>query len=212
MINTLFNNKKKPWWKHIRSYYWRNIPHNWRPGHIWYCLKCFLWHRYTTYKPRTLGHTWCDRSELIPHMIFEILSQFIDKECDPGPIDWYGEHGHKIIPGVNYDCYDKDRNHPDCVYALDYMKELRNWFYDIYLKEIDDTCTEWYEFHKEHCVLRSERSTKHTSKSIFDYDSPENKKRDRELMDEAQAKENRLNQKLEDKMIEIIKIRGFMWT
>ena len=49
----------------------------------WYNLKCRFWHKYSTVKPRTLSHTWVDRDMLMYHCMFEILSQFIEKELKP---------------------------------------------------------------------------------------------------------------------------------
>ena len=211
---TSYKFENESWWEKIQSYYWQTLPYNWRPGQIWYRLKCFCWHRYTTYKPRTLGHTWCDRTELLPHMIFEILARFLDKECSPGHIEWYGEHGHKVIPGVNYNAYtEEDRNHPDSVYVLDYMKELRSWFYDTYLNNYDDYLDEWYEFHKRHCIIEMvDSDTKHCKKMDFQYDTPENKEKDSELLQRSNDREVWWNQQLEEKMTEVIKLRAFMWT
>ncbi len=163
-----------------------------------------------------MDHTWCDRDTVLPHMIFEILAKFIDNECSPGHVVWYGEHGHKIIPGVNYNCYkDEDINHPDAVYVLDYMKDLRCWFYDTYIKEIDITHDEWYDFHSKHCTVKFESIKKESgnwSKMNFIYDSPENEKQDKELLHAGEEKEKELIQELENKMIEVIKIRDHMWT
>jgi hypothetical protein len=121
----------------IRYAYWKIIPHDWRPGQIWYRLKCWAWHRYTTMKPRYLKHTWCDRCELLPHMMFEILDQFITDECSPGIVAWYGEEGHKIT--VN----GQEK------YVLDEMKDLVAWWHTVWNKEwneVNDIL--WAEAHK----------------------------------------------------------------
>lgn len=121
----------------IKYAYWNIIPYDWRPGQIWYRLKCFLWHRYTTVKPRYLHHTWCDRCEIMPHMMFEILAQFIEDECSPGYVQWYGEQGHKIT--VN----GQEK------YVLDEMKDLVAWWDDVWngeWEEVNDIL--WAEAHK----------------------------------------------------------------
>lgn len=65
----------------IKHTYWAIIPYDWRPHSIWYRLKCFVWHRYTTVHPRTLPwHTWTDRDSLLTHSIMEILSRYIEEE------------------------------------------------------------------------------------------------------------------------------------
>ena len=84
-------------WDKIKYYYWKKVDHNWRPGQLYYRAKCFLFKRYSTVKSRYLPHTWTDRSELLLYTSFEILSQFIEKECNPGIVDWYYEGGHKIL-------------------------------------------------------------------------------------------------------------------
>ena len=92
-------------------------PYRWRPRELWYRFKCRVWHRYTTVKPRTLPwHTWTDRSTLLPHCMFEILTQFIEGECSPGIIDWEGS-GH-MIPGP-------DGNE---VNVRTVMRELYDWW------------------------------------------------------------------------------------
>lgn len=121
----------------VKCAYWKIIPYDWRPGQIWYRLKCFLWHRYTTVKPRYLQHTWCDRCEIMPHMMFEILAQFIEDECSPGHVLWYGESGHKII--VN----GQEK------YVMDEMKDLVFWWDTIWngeWEEVNDIL--WNEAHK----------------------------------------------------------------
>ncbi len=121
----------------IRYAYWKIIPHDWRPGQIWYRFKCFFWHRHTTVKPRYLHHTWCDRCELLPHMMFEILGQFIKDECSPGYVQWYGEDGHKIT--VN----GQEK------YVLDEMKDLVAWWNDGWNGEWEEVnAIVWAEAHK----------------------------------------------------------------
>jgi len=70
----------RTWGEVMRRVYHRIIPHDWRPSEIWYRLKCWGWKRYTTVKPRSLDHRWCDRSQLLPLTMFEILAQFVEKE------------------------------------------------------------------------------------------------------------------------------------
>jgi len=89
--------KKRSLWTAVKYAYWHVVPYNWRPSQMWYRLKCFCWHRYTTIHPTTLPwHTWTDRSELLPHMMFQILTSFVDEECSPGWVDWEGS-GHTIV-------------------------------------------------------------------------------------------------------------------
>lgn len=104
----------------LRNWYWRIWPYDWRPGQIWYRLKCWAWYRYTTIKSRYLDHTWHDRRNIVPHTMFEILSQFIEQECSPGHVEWYGEYGHKIT--VN----------GEEKYVRDEMQDLYDWWHQVW--------------------------------------------------------------------------------
>lgn len=92
--------KRSRWSKfceEVRHAYWKIVPYGWRPSSIWYAFTCLVWYKYNVIKPRYVGRThWIDRCELLPHAMFEILSQFIEKECSPGHIDW-GSTGHVIV-------------------------------------------------------------------------------------------------------------------
>lgn len=97
----------------VESAYWRLVPYEWRPAQLWYQFKCWLWIRHSTMKPRSLGHTWVDRSELLPHLMFEVLGRFLEEECSPGIVDW--------------DAIDEHRA------AMAEMKELWRWWTEDYL-------------------------------------------------------------------------------
>lgn len=49
----------------------------------WYKFKCWAFHRYSTVKPRGLGHGWVDRDVLMLHVIFEVLSKYVEEEYLP---------------------------------------------------------------------------------------------------------------------------------
>jgi hypothetical protein len=109
------------------------VPYDWRPENIWYSFKCRFWKKYTTIKPRYLSHKWTDRCELMPHMIFEILSQFIEKECCPPEIvDWKAS-GHMVV--VN----GKEVN------IRDEMQYLYDWWHKQYNVEYAQKQNELWE-------------------------------------------------------------------
>lgn len=82
---------------------------------LWYRLKCWAWHRYSTVRPRTLPHTWCDRSHLLPHVMFEVLGRFLEEECgEDGIVDWDSDEQHRT--------------------AMAEMRELWRWWNEEYLK------------------------------------------------------------------------------
>lgn len=80
----------------FKIYY--SIPHAYRPKEVWYKFKCWAWKRYTTVKPRKLDHTWIDRSHLVFHVVFEVLSDFVENELDrqsedhPTPVNLCSEY------------------------------------------------------------------------------------------------------------------------
>lgn len=45
-----------------------------------YFLKCFFWYRYNIIRIRTLPVTWNDRDDVLLHGVFQILTDFIEKE------------------------------------------------------------------------------------------------------------------------------------
>ena len=209
------------WWDCIQARYWLALPYSWRPGQIWYRTKCFVWYRWTTIKPRTLKyHTYCDRCHLMPHMMFEILTAFVEEECSPGIVDWY--HNEKDEEGNSYGCsprivpgemwnYDKI-NDPKSVWVLDEMKELIRWWKEVYLVEKPEECDEngcWKEYH--------EFSEKHKIKSdIFSlpykFDTPENEEKSMELLRGAMKRDEELCIELNQNLIRIVNVINFMWT
>jgi hypothetical protein len=81
------------------------------------------WWKYHNYKivPRYIHCGYQDKVEVLPHMIFEILSLFIEEECSPGYVEWYGKYGHKI----------KGK------FVRDEMQELYDWWNKDYNKKRD---------------------------------------------------------------------------
>lgn len=136
---------KDTWIDKIKHYYWHRWPYDWRPMQAWYRLKCFVWHRYTTVRSRYHGHTWSDKTELVPHAMFELLSRFIEQECSPGHVEWYGEWGHK----VTVDGEEK--------YVRDEMQGLYDWWHTVWngeWREVEDIL--WAEAHKHNPVSEFE--------------------------------------------------------
>lgn len=178
----------------IQEWYWKLVPYDWRPEEIWYKFKCWAWHRYTTVKPRTLKfHTWCDKTALIPHVLFEMLSDFLESECSPSHVDWYGS-GHKVVVS------DTEK------YVIDELWDIYYWWHNIYLPKEELIINPWYDFLCLH--------TKKEDVFSFDpkWDSPENKKIGDKLFKRMNNKEATLNKDLEKYMIRLIKCHKYMWT
>jgi len=187
-------------WEKIKYAYWRHWPYDWRPHQIWYRLKCFLWHRYTTVKPRYLAHTWCDRDTLLAHMMFEILSDFIEKECSPGHVEWYGEHGHKIeVAGEEK-------------YVRDEMQDLYDWWHVVCqteYPEVDDLL--WAEANKH----RPTRNLRQEGEfSVWDPQFPIEE--DKELWNNCVRATSKLEQMrvtdLQRRLHRLINVMPYMWT
>jgi len=176
----------------------------WHPSELWYKFKCWAWRRHSTVKPRTLPHTWCDRRELLAHMMFEILSQFIEGECSPGHTDWYDETwGAKIV--VN----GKEK------FVRDEMQELYDWWHEQYLKRypaLDTAMWDVVHAHDEAHKLSDFTTEDGTCYWQPTFDTPENEARHRDLIskinDLGVAIENALERRLE----RILRIRRHMWT
>ncbi len=189
--------------EYIQDKYWGNWPYDWRPGQLWYGFKCWSWHRYTTIKPKTLPyHTWCDRRELLPHFMFEILTQFVEKECSPGHVDWKASN-HTVV--VN----EQEVN------VRDEMQYLYVWWNTVYIKRGEKTHDEWYEFVNEHSKF-IETPIVHDDEEYYEWgekwDSKENEKIGDKLHDQAQDKLDKLERELQENMHRLVNLRTYLWT
>jgi len=190
----------------IQDSYWTIVPYNWRPGQIWYRIKCFLWHRYSTVKPREFPHTWVDRCELMPHMIFEILSQFIEGECgEDGVVDWYYEGGHKIEV--------KGEVSGKLINVRDEMQDLYDWWHKDYIVNKDHTHDAYHEHFKQHGTRSFEeiQGSDHLGWET-NFDTPEAEAESDRLFQEAMALEKAYEKELNSRLHRIINIIPYMWT
>ncbi len=197
----------------IKYKYWGIVPYNWRPGQMWYRFTCWGWKRYTTVKPRYLTHTWSDRTELLPHMMFEILSDFVENECSPGIVEWYGEFGNKIeVNGKE-------------VYARDEMQELYDWWHEIYRKEYKEVNEMlWAEAHKHSPIDWDEEiepdDEAHevfpNAKVLYEWKQEFKTEEDDEIYTRCLNGLNKLekmqDEELEENMQRLVKLRMYLWT
>ena len=165
---------------------------------MFYKLKCWLWRRYTTIKPRYLDHTWCDRCDLLPEMMFEILSQFIEKECNQNYIRWYGEYGHKI----------KGK------YVMDELLDLYNWWHNYYKKEYPQLCNELWNkasVYEPDTIWEDIPGT-----DLFEYQpkwSDESKKAHyTDILNELSELENKTKEDLNKMLHRLVDIIPYLWT
>jgi len=154
--------------------------HNW-----YYYLKCLLFKRYNVLRIKSLPPTWTDRDTILSHAMFQILSDFVNKECKPNcPVDW--------------DHTEDSKN------ARQKMDELLDWWHNTYLKF---DCMEGYDRTK--ATPDNERFTKsehgeHMVWSCNEYDKG--------FFDEAGRKESRMENDLNSKLKEILELRLYFWT
>lgn len=176
------------------------IPYDYRFGPMWHKVKDFVWNRYSTVKPRTLDHSWCDRRELLLHMSMEILGQFIEKECSPGHVLWYDEEGPKL----------------NGKYVMDEMKDIWKWWTINYQEEYPEATDNIWELiaacspELRHEELDPPRSN--LKQMVFYFETDEQETKYKALT----AKARELEQEFEDQSDEMLQrlaaVRQYMWT
>ena len=207
----------------IKYAYWGAVPHHLRPGRLWYRFKCWIWHRYSTVKPRGLPHTWVDRTNLMPHMIFEILSDFIENECgEDCPVVWYGDESDEWTPHTVEVNGEK-------INVRDEMQDLYDWWHEDYLINKDTFHDEWHAHRELHVY---DIFTRVIDQEILDwvkevdpdadeeeleewgtqYSSPEAEIENNRLFAEAGAKELRFTEELNSRLHRVINIIPYLWT
>ena len=196
--------------------YYSLVPYHLRPGELVYRFKCWAWHRYSTVKPRHLPHTWVDRSHLMPHMMFEILSDFIEKECDEDcHVDWEAS-GHMVeVDGKQ-------------VNVRDEMQDLYDWWHQDYLKNRDNIYDEWHEHREQHVrdvFTRVDQDTADWVKSVDpeadeddleewtnEYSSEEARIENERLFKEAGERETFYIEELNRRLHRLVNVISYMWT
>ena len=162
-----------------------------RLKHLWYRIKCFLWFRYTTIKPRYLDHTYCDVGDLIPHMMFELLSRFIEEDCSPGYRDWYTD-------------YDKIGGK----FKRDILQDLYDWWHSKYNKEYPEALDILY------ARLHTHWPTQLVVDGFFNpqYKTPEDKRAFSMLSAAITLLEDKRDRELETNMQTLLTLRKDLWT
>jgi hypothetical protein len=189
----------------IKYWYWKNIPYQFRPSEMWYTLKCFLWKRYTVIKPRYLPYTWCDRVDVLPHMMFEILSQFIEQECSPGHVDWEGT-GHMVV--VN----------GESVNVRDEMQELYDWWHNVYMKEYEEVNKILWKEAEKHNPIECEDEEEYDEilGKIYIWNQHFKTTEDKELYHKCLKASNKLetiqNKDLLSRMHRVVNLTNYLWT
>lgn len=152
---------------------------------IWYRIKCKLWYRYNVVKVRTLPPTWVDRDTLLVHAMFQILDDFVNKECIGGWVDWDSDEKHRSVRAK--------------------MDELLNWFHNVYLK-FDEF--EGLEFDK---IEWEDRFYPKEEGSNFVQMKPSSEN-DKKCYQVAHQRELQIRKDLNKKLKELIDIKDYLWT
>lgn len=184
----------------------------WHPAKLWYSFKCWSWKRYSTIRSRHLPHTWTDRVVLLPYTMFEILEQFIEGECSPGHIQWYGEDGHKIkveLPG----------GHIVEKFVRDEMQDLLDWWNNEYhkrYKQLEEQI--WDEYHELDSLhisdFRPDPESPDAEYAVWDpqYETQEAADRAHELLRRVNYFERAADQAMYRRMHRLVKLTPYLWT
>lgn len=204
----------------IKYAYWKVVPYHLRPGQLWYQFKCWVWHRYSTVKPRHLGHTWVDRSELMPHTIFEILSDFIEKECgDDCHVQWYADESDTETGWTPHTVEVAGEQ----VNVRDEMQDLYDWWHKDYLINIEHIHDEWHKHREKHVkdvfvpvvddeTIELTDDDESLVEWTHEYSSPEAEVENERLFKEAAEREEHYRKELNSRLHRVINIIPYMWT
>ncbi len=194
----------------IKDIYWSIIPYEYHPKEIIYKIKCFCWKRYKIVNPRYLPYTYVDSSTKLPHAMFEILSKFIEEECSPEVVEWYGHHSCKTLMNGRMR------------YNRDIMQELYTWWHEIYnkyYKQVDDDLYKLFNTHSpdwDECwfPVPDDKVVLDVNRAYENHDTLTQK--DKIVRYKALKAMNSLEvfmlEELEDKMCMLCRISDSLWT
>lgn len=176
----------------IKYFYWDHWPYDYRPGQIWYRIKCRFWHKYNIIKIKKLPSTWCDRDRILFHANMQILVDFIEREKP---------YEHIVIEGGNHDAewaelkviYDWYKKYPE---------PYKSQEEEIYKKL--ESSTPWEPFGEEDKETLSNGMTVYTMSEC-----PEDRSK---IYQELNDLENKLFNDEQDMLQRLIKIRWILWT
>jgi hypothetical protein len=144
-------------------------------------------------------------------MMFEILCQFIENECSPGRVEWYGEYSHMVeveLPGGKKVM----RN------VRDEMQDLHDWWINDYhgrYKKLEARIQATLAVHDAaYCISDFTEDDDNPEYTLWDpqYDTPENKQRGRDLLMDLNRHERFAAAALDRRMHRLVNITQWMWT
>ena len=194
------NVKPRRWYSKLMDWFFDKYQWTW-----WYRKWCSLKYRYikkyNTVIPRSLPKDdWVDRRELLVHVMFEVLQQFVEKECSPGFVDWKRSNHTIVVDG-------EDEN------VRDVMDDVLA-FWDRYIRGMGSYHDDWHIFRELHAENYTSPFPDNPEWVTWKtkWDSEENEKEGDRLFEEANQKERDLEKELHDNMILICKLQPFLWT
>lgn len=206
--------KFRKWWDKacdwVRHTYWRAVPYDWRVSQVWYRFRCWAWRRHTTVKSRYLPHTWVDRTAVLPHTMFEILSQFVEGECSPGHVDWEAS-GHMVtVNGVEKNVRVE-------------MQDLYDWWHQVYNKtygEVNDILWEEVEKHPPVSnfipINKDDEVVDEDEAELFlweqEFKTPEDEEIHNHCMRSLNKLERMQEEKLQEMMHRLVNLMPYLWT
>lgn len=171
-------------WDRIRWWWSRNITDR------IYWWKCRLWRKHNHVRIRSLPPTWTDCTEKLPHAMFQMLSDYMEKEKPGEVIDWSW-------------CSEQANTWKE-------IQELYDWWNNVYLK---------FDIWKEAPIRdrfkpTASRTPAGDGLSLYsqEWSSPEDRKEWEADWARHAALEKDMECQLTENCIRLIKIRESLWT
>lgn len=155
-----------------------------------YRWKCRLWKKYNVVRIKSLEPTWNDRDAVLAHAMFQILTDFMEKEKPGERIDW---------------SYNEEHAH-----AWKEMTELYDWWHNVYLK-FDPWNPPMIPNELDPIIgVKVTEDGRH----LADVSWPSKEKEGawHEAWKDQLAAEENMNRQLEENCIRLVKIRPYLWT
>jgi hypothetical protein len=120
--------------------------------------------------------------------MFEILSQFIEKECSPGCIDWDADDEHKIVRTQ--------------------MQELYDWWHKVYNKQYEAVCDRLWAHAEKHNPVTYWVNCQYQPT----WETPKDQHLYHLCLKALNNLETQLEQQLKGNLHRIINLMPYMWT
>lgn len=169
----------------------------WRFRRLWHKIR--YWN-HTTIRARTLPrHGPCDYREQLAHIMFEVLSRFIEEECSPGIRDWYSNPYTVTIDGVEKNVRDE-------------MQDLYNWWHEQFLKGYPAEEEKLWEMAEKHAPLANVRQE--NGKGVWEpvFESTEDKVAYNNIVHSISELEGNRELELQRRLQRLVNLRLYMWT